>query len=288
MRKILKLEAYSDKSADMGAKLSAKAKPKTDSKKPDPWVIELSGTDSVILAKYCESHVISTSFAEQEEAAKTLLTQICFDAFVNKFVSDKARPSSPEVKSDTGDHVAMFILQDKYKVNLHSPSTDPEFSETWGRAQAIAGLKEAGLSAAQAQKFVDAEVEILIPTHFLTLPEMIDGHYGKGRTKVPPTAETRSAGEKIQRFLLWRGKGTLPSLTDAEQEAITYKKFEWHLKPGMLDRICLYAKTPDDMKAIFSVFSPVLSFRNQEVMGTAPAVDRNMKLRKMFNSVFPE
>ena len=110
---------------------------------------------------------------------------------------------------------------------------------------------------------------------------------GSGRKRIPPTSASRSAGTKMLEFLSWRGKGTITPLTNEEQSAITYKKLEWHLKPGMLDRICLYAKTADDLRAIFKVFTPVLGFRSTEVGATLSEKDRNAQLQKTFTRTFP-
>jgi len=252
MRKTLKISEHSIEPVTDSVTRKASIRP--SSKKPESWVLQLSAPESSLLAKYCENHKLAQTFSEQEDSARILLNHVCFDAFVERFIDMKQRPSNPLVRSEGGTHTTLFILQDKYKVNIASPTDD----------------------------------DICIPTFFLSLQEMIDGYVGAGRKKIPPTAETRSAGEKIQRFLEWRGRGAAPQLTDAEQSAITYKKFEWQMKAGMLDRICNYVKTADELKAIFNVFTPVLMFRDQQVIADGSAASQNSCLRNAVNAVLPE
>jgi hypothetical protein len=286
MRKTLKISEHSIEPVTDSVTRKASIRP--SSKKPESWVLQLSAPESSLLAKYCENHKLAQTFSEQEDSARILLNHVCFDAFVERFIDMKQRPSNPLVRSEGGTHTTLFILQDKYKINIASPTDDVQYTEAWGKQQAVDALVEAGLSKAKAQSFVDKEVDICIPTFFLSLQEMIDGYVGAGRKKIPPTAETRSAGEKIQRFLEWRGRGAAPQLTDAEQSAITYKKFEWQMKAGMLDRICNYVKTADELKAIFNVFTPVLMFRDQQVIADGSAASQNSCLRNAVNAVLPE
>lgn len=286
MRKTLKISDHSIE--PVTDSVTRKASIRSSTKKPEAWILQLSEPESRLLAKYCENHVLSDTFSQQEESARILLNHVCFEAFIDRFIELKQRPSNPLVRTEDGTHTTLFILQDKYKVNIISPTDDVQFTETWGKQQAVEALIAAGMTKAKAQSFVNKEVEICIPTFFLSLQEMIDGYVGSGRKKIPPTAETRSAGEKIQRFLEWRGKGPAPQLTDIEQSAITYKKYEWQLKAGMLDRICNHAKTADELKAIFSVFTPVLMFRDQQVIGDGTAANQKACLRNAVNSVISE
>ena len=288
MKKAAEAVKMSDAKASVSIASATKmATARSTAKKPDEWIIKLNATQSPDLNGLCESRMVIEKFKVAEEIASTGVTNVCYDAFLNKFANEGCRPANPTVVSDDGEQSCLFIFQDKYKVNIDPPTTDDEHSPEWGAKQAIAALKDAGLSSAKAVKFVEAEVEVTIPTFFMTVQEMIDGHIGSGRKRIPPTAASRSAGMKMLEFLAWRGKGTIESLTNEEQSAITYKKLEWHLKPGMLDRICLYAKTADDLRAIFKVFAPVLGFRSTEVGATLSEKDRNAQLHKTFSRTFP-
>jgi hypothetical protein len=260
---------------------------RSTAKKPDEWTIRLDAAQSPDLNSLCESRMVIEKFKSVEEVASAAVTNTCYDAFVDKFITDGCRPANPTVVSSDGEQSCLFIFQDKYKINIDPPATDDQHDPEWGASQAVTALKAAGLSSAKAVKFVENEVDVVIPTFFMTIQEMIDGHMGSGRKRIPPTSASRSAGTKMLEFLSWRGKGTITPLTNEEQSAITYKKLEWHLKPGMLDRICLYAKTADDLRAIFKVFTPVLGFRSTEVGATLSEKDRNAQLQKTFTRTFP-
>ena len=272
---------------ETSAVISKLAKPVSSSKKPDQWSITCSSTFNKTLMQFCEAQVISKAFGEKEDEARVKLLALCFDKFLSKFMTDKVRPANPTVVSADGDYSTIFILQDKYKINIDSPDDDGYTPEN-GRKLAIEALKDAGLTVAKATKFVESEVEVNIPTSFLSMQEMIDGHIGSGRKKIPPTPQSRSAGLKLQSFLIWKGTGESPEpLTAEEIGAITFKKMEWNLKPGMLDRVCNYVKTEDEIKSIFAVFTPVLGFRSVE-MGIVSGSDAtNEKLQKNFSAVFP-
>lgn len=287
----MKKSAEAVKMTDAKASVSIAAATKmatarSTAKKPDEWTIRFDATKTPDLNSLCEARFVIDRFKGVEEAANSAVTAVCYEAFLEKFINDGCRPANPTVVSDDGEQNCLFIFQDKYKINIDPASSEAEHSPEWGSKQAVNALKAAGLSSAKALKFVEAEVEVVIPTFFMTIQEMIDGHIGSGRKRVPPTSSSRNAGMKMLEFLAWRGKGTINSLTDEEQSAITYKKLEWHLKPGMLDRICLYAKTIDDLRAIFTVFSPVLGFRSTEVGATLSEKDRNIQLHQTFSRTF--
>jgi hypothetical protein len=288
MRKAAEAVKMSDVKATASIASATKmATARSTAKKPDEWSIKLDAAQTPELNSLCEARLVMEKFKTVEEVASAAVTSVCYDAFIDKFIADGCRPANPTVVSDDGEQSCLFIFQDKYKVNIDPPATDDEHTPEWGAKQAVAALKDAGLSSAKAVKFVEGEVEVAIPTFFMTVQEMIDGHIGSGRKRIPPTAASRNAGMKMLEFLAWRGKGTIESLTNEEQSAITYKKLEWHLKPGMLDRICLYAKTADDLRAIFKVFAPVLGFRSTEVGATLSEKDRNAQLHKTFSRTFP-
>lgn len=287
MRKAAEAVKMSDvKTSASIASATKMATARSTAKKADEWSIKLDAAQTPDLNSLCEARLVIEKFKTVEEVASAAVTSVCYDAFIDKFIADGCRPANPTVVSHDGEQSCLFIFQDKYKVNIDPPAVDDEHDPEWGATQAIAALKAAGLSSAKAVKFVENEVEVVIPTFFMTIQEMIDGHIGSGRKRIPPTSESRSAGTKMLEFLSWRGKGSISPLTNEEQSAITYKKLEWHLKPGMLDRICLYAKTADDLRAIFKVFTPVLGFRSTEVGATLSEKERNAQLQKTFSKNF--
>lgn len=279
----------SDSVKDLAAEFSSKASAKTSSKKPAEWVLRLDDTTSACLKNYCESQAILSPVETYSDSCKKIVTEACYEAYVVKFWTEKTRPANPHVQSlnvdGSVDCDLIYILQDKFKINIDGPTDDDQYTEEWAKEAAIAALQSAGLSAAKAKKFVEQEIECVVTTHFLTLQEMIEGTTGSGRKKVLATATTKSAGHKLMKFMLAKGTSDLEPFTQQELAAITYKKVEWIPKAGMLDRVCSYCKSIDDLKIIFKVLQPVTSIRSNEFGISDSDAIKSDRLTKTFNKV---
>ena len=253
----------------MASRIKASATPQIENKKQEQWVMRLNAKHSEILYEYCCYKAVSHPFEESSDALKLKLVDACFDMYLKRWWSDRIRPSNPLVQAlnDDGliDSQVLFVLNDKFNINITNPQQESEFTVEWAQKAAILSLVNAGLSKAKAQKFVEMEIECTITTHFLTLSEMMDGRIGPGRKKIPSSATTQEAGRKLLLFLAWNGKTKdIEAFSEDEIAAITYNRLSWVPRPSMLERIFNYAKTIEEMKCILSVFSPVLTIRSEE------------------------
>lgn len=285
-------EAYSmsgDSVRDLAAEFAAKASAKASSKKPTEWILRLDAVNSQNVIGYCESQAVIKPFEAFSDSCKAQVIDACYNEFITKFWSDRTRPANPQVqalKSDGSvDSELIFILQDKFKINIAGPEADSDYNPEWAKTAAIKALQDAGLTPAKAKKFVETELDCIVSTHFLSLQEMIDGVTGSGRKKISATAITKSAGHKLMKFMLTRDASTPETLTDEEFASITYKKLEYIPKAGLLDRVCSHCKSLDDLKCIFKVIQPVISIRSDEFGVSDSEAEKADRLTKSFAKV---
>jgi hypothetical protein len=267
----------------MASNVKAAAGCKIHSKKPEQWVLRLSNSKAKLLQQFCLNKAIVFPYVEESDAIKQKLIDACYDGYLNRWKTDQSRPSNPlvQILNDEGvvDCQLLFILNDKFNVNIVGPQETSEFNEDWATKAAIDALTNAGLTKAKATKFVEMEIDCAITCHFLTLSEMMEGHIGTGRRRIPPSASTQEAGRKMLLFLNWSGKSkNIEPLTEDEINAITYNKVSWIPRPGMLERVFNYAKSLEELKIILSIFSPVLSIRSEEFGVSDTNTSRNNRL----------
>lgn len=263
--------------------VKAAAAGKVDTKKQEQWVMRLGHGKAKLLQQFCLNKAIVAPFNQEAEEIKSKLIDACFDGYLTRWWADQTRPSNPlvQVLNDEGlvDSQLLFILNDKFNVNIVGPQESSEFNEEWATKAAIGALTNAGLTKSKATKFVEMEIECAVTCHFLTLSEMMEGHVGVGRKRIPPSAETQEAGRKMLLFLNWSGKSKhIEPLTEEEINAITFNKVSWIPRPGMLERVFNYAKSLDELKAILSIFAPVLTIRSEEFAVSDTATNRNKRL----------
>lgn len=284
MSEVLPLKKTGKTLGSLADKLKEKAACKPSGKKASEWVLRLNATDSVLLHDFCQNQAVIAPFEANLKDIKPQLTEVCYAGFLKKWWADKRRPSNPLVQSlnDDGmvDCEVLFVFNDKFMVNIDGPSEEDPFTVEWAEEAAQKALVKAGLTAAKAKKFVEAEIDCLVTTHFLTVTEMMEGHIGSGRKKIMPTEQTHEAGRKLLLFLDWNGKDKIEPLTQDEISAITYNKVEWVPRPGLLDRIFNHTKSIDELKAILTVFQPVLNIRSHEFAASDSAAEKKDRLQK--------
>lgn len=267
----------------MASKIRASAPAQIEQKKQEQWVMRPTAKYAEMLTEYCCNKAIVKPFDEQNEKLKAKLLDACFEGYLKRWWADRVRPSNPIVQAlnDEGlvDSQVLFVLNDKFNININNPQQESEFNVEWAQKAAVAALVNSGLTKSKAQKFVEMEIECTITTHFLTLSEMMEGRVSVGRKKIPPSASTLEAGRKLLLFMNWNGKTKdIEAFTEEEISAITYNRLAWVPRPSMLERIFNYAKSIDEMKSILSVFSPVLTIRSEEFAVSDSADKRKKRL----------
>ena len=261
-------------------------KDKTPSKN---WVLKLGSRDGHALQELCAAQTVISNFEEIKNSHQKNVLASCLKGFVKKFFRLNKRPANPYVislQSKSTDCKALFVFNDKYKINVLGPSDDQHYCEKWGIDTFTQALVEAGIKESKANKFVASEVQVNIVQHYLSLHEMLEGRTGSGRKKIEPSEVTRSAGIKLAEFLNWNGKKSLEPLSAEEKDAISYLSMDYSVNPGMLERVWNYFDTADELLALFKVVQPVLSIKNHEFGVSDSPNERISRLQGKFVDVF--
>ena len=253
------------------------------------WVLKLGSRDGHALQELCAAQIVISNFEEIKDSNQKIVLASCLKGFVKKFFRLNKRPANPYVinlQSKSTDCKALFVFNDRYKINVLGPSEDEQFNEKWGINTFTQALVASGLSESKAKKFVASEVQINIIQHYLSLHEMLEGRTGSGRKKIEPNEITRSAGIKLAEFLNWNGKKIIEPLTSEERDAISYLSMDYSINPGMLERVWNYIDNADDMLCLFKVVQPVLSIKNHEFGISDTPNERVSRLQSRFADVF--
>jgi len=157
----------------MANKVKASAPALIEQKKQEQWVMRPSAKNAEMLIDYCCNEAIAKPIDEINQKLKSKLIDVCFDGYLKRWWADRVRPSNPIVQAlnDEGlvDSQLLFVLNDKFNVNIVNPQQESEFKVEWAQKAAVAALVNAGLPKSKAQKFVEMEINCCITTHFLTL-----------------------------------------------------------------------------------------------------------------------
>lgn len=262
----------------------------TNEKTPSKsWVLKLGSRDGQALEELCASQIVISNFEDIKNANQKVVLASCLKGFVKKFFKLSARPSNPHVislQSKSTDCKALFVFNDRYKINVPGPVEDEQYNEKWALNSFTQVLIDAGLKESKAKKFVASEVQVNIIQHYLSLHEMLEGRTGVGRRKIEPNEVTRSAGIKLAEYLSWNGKKPIQPLTDQERDAISYLSLDYGINPGMLERIWNYFDSAEEMLCLFKVVQPVLSIKSHEFGISDNPSKRISRLQGKFADVF--
>lgn len=262
----------------------------TNEKTPSKsWVLKLGSRDGHCLQELCAAQLVISNFEEIKNTNQKVVLASCLKGFVKKFFRLNKRPSNPYVislQSKSTDCKALFVFNDRYKINVPGPAEDDHYNEKWGLNAFTQTLVAAGLKEAKAKKFVASEVQVNIIQHYLSLHEMLEGRTGAGRKRIDPNEVTRSAGIKLAEYLNWNGKKTIQPLTDEERDAISYISMDYGINPGMLERVWNYFDSAEEVLCLFKVVQPVLSIKNHEFGISDNPSERVSRLQGKFVDVF--
>lgn len=179
------------------------------------------------------------------------------EAYTTLLWSQKSQPENPDilayVEVDGEKKLSakgMFIVQDNIKLKI----PDDEATEKQKVATTIQMLKDAGLKASSAIKLVTDEVSFTPETSLRSLNSLLSDKADE---------VTKMAGEKLMAFI--------QTLSDEEQAALLVNKHKPTVKDDFLNRVCQYATTIEEAKAILMVFPPVVQIKGACLVTTSMA-----------------
>lgn len=221
------------------------------------WRIELGEEGREVFRRWIEAKVVSEPVMARLENAKDQLNDICLEAFVQKFLEARNKPSNPQLALTSGssdDCTANWMFTDKFKVRLPEVPDGVDAKETF--AQAF--VEAAGLDEDNAQKIVDTELLLNPVIGVRPINDLLSGHFSNGREFVPATEVEQSAGRKLAAFLSATGDVKLSPLTPEEKVAIIQRDNGVTVRAGFLDRVTNYVQTPEQLMGIFKLLVPVV------------------------------
>jgi len=188
----------------------------------------------------------------RKEVEATYVNGIMLDAFSESVFKNGTQPANPRFEVSVNgkpDMSGLFQVQTRFKINI-----EEGLDEVQNRL--ILALRLAGLDEEHAKALVENEIDVEPVTTLRPFDELVNGHYqgmGKNRTFVEATEKEKAVGTKLLSFVL--GQPAEP-FTDDEREVAVVSKENIKPKPGFMQRICNYASSVDEIKAIFMVISP--------------------------------
>lgn len=203
------------------------------------------------------------------EQDKDTLAEFCFEKWTEELWKKKSRPVNPELsvlnKDNKVDATATFQVQDRFTYNLPDVpegelATDV-YKETFKELFVNNGmtLKDA---EEKANDLVDNEL-LVTPLTFIDFNKWLVGHYegtGKNRTFVDASDEEIALITKAVTLLRCQKASDFSPLSEEELEKLIEIKANVVVKKGFLGRATQYVNSIEQLRSIFSILMPVLSF----------------------------
>ena len=243
--------------SDLLSSLAKKGK-KAEPKNTKPERQELKLNDPYIqnaFKRWIEASNVFTLVESRKDNMAQEVSDYCVGAICEWMQEHKSFPGNPklELKNEKNepDISAIFQMQDRYTIKKNDDGeTTPEMI--------VSSLIDVGVPSQIAEQIVKEELTFTSITGSRPLNELLEGHFNKERQFVEATDLEKSAGNKLAKFLLCEeiNKDIVP-LTDEEREVTIRTTSKIVVKKEFIKRVHMYAKTVDEIKAVFKVITPV-------------------------------
>lgn len=236
----------------------AKSGKKSEAKGTKPARKELQLNDAYIqdvFKRWIEASNVFTLVESRKDNMAEEVSDYCVNAIAEWMVANKNFPGNPKLElknsKNEPDISAIFQMQDRYTVKKKDGETEttPEMI--------VSSLVDMGLPLETAELIVKNELTFTSVTGSRPLNELLEGHF-ENRVFIEATEIEKIAGEKLAKFLLAEKiTDEIVPLTDEEREVTIRTMSKIVVNKGFLERVTTYAKTVDEVKAIFKVITPV-------------------------------
>lgn len=282
---VLKMARKVAAAADILGDLAAMVPPPpAKNNKAQKWEMELTPEATEWAIKWVEGKVSQEAINPAVDNAKAEFMEYALKVMAKKIQMSKNQPSNPMVyiKADGKvDHQFQVTMTDKFKIRL------PDVPEGVGAVQHYVDVfTNLGLHPNDAKNLVEEELDFNPITSLATLTSLLDGVYGEKREFIESTDEQKSAGLKLVNFLKWDGNGPAPEpLTVGEKVLILERSNSVKVKAGFYNRICNYARTVDQILAVFKVIQPIIYPVYAKFAVNDNEVERHERKMKAFASI---
>lgn len=239
------------------SKLASIGKEKTTKAKPSRFELVLDETAQLNFHRWNSAkHVFDFVEARKDNMAEEM-KEYCLQAMADEIIKQGAFPGNPQISianSDgTPDESAIFQVQSRFVIKKGDDKPNED--------TVIESLIDVGFGRSKAEELVANELDFTPSTYARPLNDLMEGHY-EDRNFIEATEVEKSAGNKIAAFLLADPAGDakmviVEPLTAAEREVTIRTAPKIVVKKGFLERLTTYAKTAQEVLAIFKVITPV-------------------------------
>ena len=260
--------AASDLLSKIGAIVPTTTKPKSG--KVPKWEMVLTPESTKDALRWVAARTVQDVVDKRVENAKAEFSEYALRVMSEKLFAAKSRPSNPlivlhemwvrkdeegnEVEGGSSFHQFQFTMQDRFTYNFKDIPEGVEPRDHFIKMF----TEDVGLHPAEAEKFVDNELEFTPVTGFRNLTELMEGKTGKGREWIEATPEMQAAGQKLAALALWDGTGDAPEpLTPEEKGLVFVRKNGLSASAGFYDRVATYCQNVDQLLAIFKIVKPI-------------------------------
>jgi hypothetical protein len=234
-------------------------KPKAGAKQK--WEVVLTGYQAEVFGRWISAKNVSEVVDTRLENSKEELCEFALGVVAEAMFKSKTRPINPtlvvkKAGSQQVDSQAVYLFSDKFKYRFPEVPDGVKARDFF--VQTFEGL---GLTKGDAEKLVDQELDLNPVVGLRPLTELTQGKYGEKRQYIESTAEEKEAGRKLMLFLTGKpdenGQCTVEALTPQERALIIKRDPGIKVKAGFYGRVCNYAHSVDQLKAIFKVIVPI-------------------------------
>lgn len=260
------------------SKKAPKAKKKT-AKERNTLDLPKDVQDSLV--KWVEAKLLSEVIDSRLKNKGEEVKEACLELMLEHLWEHGSLPGNPSLKLNNSaghpDIQAIYILQKKFKIRI--PVVDDEAPEE----TAARILVDAGLSEENAEKLVEAELDMTPQTGIRPLNELVEGHYGENKEWIEASADEQEAGRKLLAFLTAdsddAAEVTVEALTDDERDTVIRRSNKIVVRAGFFERVKSYCTTPDQLTAVFQIIQPV-HYPSRAKLGISDTPERkNERLR---------
>lgn len=245
--------------ADMLAALSgSKPATKETAKSKKRAEVALTAKATELVQDFSPVNVLADIFGSRAERDKTEIKQNVFTSYVDTMWAGKSQPANPALvveKDGKTDIRTIYIVQDNCKVQADNATS------------AIAALVGLGVAPDDAKRLVTTEVSFAPKTGLRRFDEMVDGRKEKDGF-VPATEAEKSVAMKVMAFVM--------ALPKEERDLILEVKANAKVNKGFLERAASYAKSKEQLTAIFKVITPQEQLKGGE-FGISDTPDERVK-----------
>lgn len=221
----------------------------------DRWDISLDGSKATDAHRWIRAKALHQDVEAALESAKDDLLQSVIPIFAGKLYSQQTKPSNPCVEVLVGTQVRhrfQIWMTSTFTTNFSKKTVDDHTEVGY-----VQELVNAGLPVAAATSLVQKELKLVQVQGIRPLNELSCGGYSKQGDWLDSSEAEKRAAEKFEAWLAWDGKTTPPEpLSDIEKQAAFVRKNVVVVRPGFLERIHQYARSPQDILAIFECVKP--------------------------------